>query len=97
MTPRLDRLVPLLTLLLAGLGIVFLLDASPTGAVFNFGGDLPRLPVAWPLVAVLAALAGAGVEFVVRAHPRFTRRSLTAVRLGRWRADLLAPLWICRP
>lgn len=94
MTPRLDRIVPLLTLILAGLGVVFLLDAGPTGAVFNLGGDLPKIPIAWPLVLVLALLAAVGVEWILRAHPRFNRRMLTPVRWGRIDTDLLLPLWI---
>ncbi|GAC1651750.1 MAG: hypothetical protein NVS4B8_26800 [Herpetosiphon sp.] len=92
--PRFERLVPLLTLILGGLGIVFLLDVSPTGTVFNLGSDLPVIPVAWPLVLLLSLLAGAGVEFIIRAHPRFQRRMLTHLSVGGRVLELLLPMWI---
>ncbi len=92
--PRLDRLMPLLTLILAGFGVIFLLDAGPTQAVFNLGGDLPKISVAWPLVLLLSLLAGMGGEFVVRAHQRFTRSMLTPVHVGPFDWAALLPLWI---
>lgn len=94
MTPRLDRLIPLLTLILAGLGLVFLLDAAAAAAVFNLGGDLPRIPVAWPLVALLGGLAGAGVEWLMRSHPRWSPRLTVPLRIGGRTVEGLWPWWI---
>ncbi|MBA3944322.1 MAG: hypothetical protein H0X37_07135 [Herpetosiphonaceae bacterium] len=93
-TLRLDRLIPLLTLILAGFGIIFLLDAGPTQVVFNLGGDLPKIAVVWPLVLLVSLLAGVGVEFLLRAHPRFKRSMLTSIHIGPFEGAALLPWWI---
>ena len=92
--PRYDRIVPLVTMILVGLGIAFILDAGPARPVIVLGAGLPSLGVSWLILAVIALVAGLGTEFVIRGHPRFTHRWLTPVRLGRGAtAELLLPFW----
>ncbi|GAC1353723.1 MAG: hypothetical protein NVSMB42_10310 [Herpetosiphon sp.] len=46
------------------------------------------------MVLLLSLLAGAGVEFIIRAHPRFQRRMLTHLSVGGRVLELLLPMWI---
>ena len=92
--PRYDRIVPLVTMILVGLGIAFILDAGPARPVILLGADLPSIGVSWLILAIIALVAGLGTEFVIRGHPRFTHRWLTPVRLGRnATVELLLPFW----
>lgn len=93
--PRYERIVPLLTLVVAGLGVVFVLDAGAAPPALNLGPGLPLISLSWVVVALIALVAGAGAEMIVRSHPRFSPNWLTPVRLGRlFNADLLLRLWI---
>ncbi|HEX6287569.1 MAG TPA: hypothetical protein VFZ66_00185 [Herpetosiphonaceae bacterium] len=93
--PRFDRIVPLVTLVLVGLGVVFLLELNTELLVVNVGGSLPSFSVAWALISVLALVTGIGVELIARAHSRiYTSGWMTTVALGQRRLELALPLWI---
>jgi hypothetical protein len=60
-SPRFDRIVPLVTLVLIGLGVVFLLELNTDLLIINLGEGLPtfqlhgRLSVRWHLLQALAS------------------------------------------
>ena len=92
--PRFDRIVPLVTLVLVGLGVVFLLELNTNLLVVDLGGQLPQVSVAWALVALLALVTGIGVELVARAHPRLHLSGwMTTLRVGQRQIELALPLW----
>lgn len=92
--PRFDRIVPLVTLVLVGLGVVFLLELNTELLVVNLGQGLPQISVAWALVWLLALVTGIGVELVARAQPQLhTSGWVTTVALGQRRLELALPLW----
>lgn len=92
--PRFDRIVPLVTLVLAGLGIVFLLELNTQALIVNPGAGLPSFSVAWALIAALALITGVGVELVARAEPRLpTSGWMTTIPLGQRLIELALPLW----
>ncbi|MBV9791235.1 MAG: hypothetical protein JOZ51_23775, partial [Chloroflexi bacterium] len=68
--PRFDRIVPLVTLVLVGLGVVFLLELNTQFLVVNLGENLPTFSVAWPLIGVLALVTGIGVELIARTYSK---------------------------
>jgi hypothetical protein len=93
--PRFDRIVPLITLVLAGLGIVFLLELNTQALVVNPGAGLPSFSVAWALIAALALITGVGVELVARAEPQLHASGwMTTVAFRQRRVELALPLWI---
>jgi hypothetical protein len=93
--PRFDRIIPLVTLVLVGLGVVFLLELNATQQVINPGEGLPRFSVAWALIGVVALVTGIGVELVARAQERlYTSGWITTVRFRQRQAELALPLWI---
>lgn len=93
--PRFDRIVPLITLVLTGLGVVFLIELNAQPLVVNLGADLPQFSVAWPLLGVLALLTGLGVELVARAAPQLpTSGWVSRLSLGQRSIELAWPLWI---
>lgn len=92
--PRFDRIVPLVTLILVGLGIVFLLELNTNLLVVNLGDELPQVSVAWALVALLALVTGIGVELVARGYPQIHLSGwMTTIRLGQRQLELALPLW----
>ncbi|MDP9309790.1 MAG: hypothetical protein M3R24_02660 [Chloroflexota bacterium] len=92
--PRFDRIVPLVTLVLLGLGVVFLLELNTQLLIVDLGATLPSFSVAWPLVGALALLTGIGVELVARGEPQFANSGWqTAVTIGQRHVELGLPLW----
>jgi hypothetical protein len=64
--PRYDRMIPLVTMIMVGLGIVFVLDAGGTSNALGLPADLPPIGLSWLALAVVAIVAGAGTEIVRR-------------------------------
>jgi hypothetical protein len=92
--PRFDRIVPLVTLVLLGLGVVFLLELNTQLLIVDLGETLPSFSVAWPLVAGLALITGIGVELVARGEPQFFNSGWQAeFTLGQRQIELGLPLW----
>ncbi len=92
--PRFDRIVPLLTLVLVGLGVVFLLELNTDLLIVNLGEELPSFSVAWLLLAGLSLVTGVGVELIARTYDRLYRSGWTTeLALGRRRVELALPLW----
>lgn len=92
--PRFDRIVPLITLVLVGLGVVFLLELNRNQLIFNIGAGLPTFSIAWGLIGVLALLTGIGVELVTRGYPQLYRSGWhSSITLGSQQIDLALPLW----
>lgn len=93
--PRFDRIVPLLTLILLGLGVVFLLELNTTLLIVQPDGWLPPFSVAWLLIGALALVTGIGVELIARAEERLWRSGWTTTLSLRGRViELALPLWI---
>ncbi|NJO83686.1 MAG: hypothetical protein HC828_13365, partial [Blastochloris sp.] len=55
-TPRYDRIVTLVLIVLVGLGMVFLIDVNPNILRARLGGDLPTITVSWLIIALLIAI-----------------------------------------
>ncbi len=92
--PRLDRIVPLVTLVLLGLGVVFILELNTQLLIVDLGDTLPSFSVAWPLVAALALITGIGVELVARGEPQFANSGWqTELMIGQRHFELALPLW----
>lgn len=92
--PRFDRIVPLITLVLLGFGVVFLLELNTELLVINLGEGLPSFSVAWALIAGLALVTGIGVELVARAEPElFASGWTTQLQVRGRQLDLALPLW----
>lgn len=92
--PRFDRIVPLITLVLIGLGVVFLLELNREQLIFNVGAGLPTFSIAWGLIGVLALVTGIGVELVARGYPQIYRSNWHSdLALGGQRIELALPLW----
>lgn len=93
--PRFDRIVPLVTLVLVGLGVVFLLELNTQLLVVNLGENLPTFSVAWPLIGVLALVTGIGVELIARTYSQlYTSGWMTTISIGNRLLELALPLWI---
>jgi hypothetical protein len=93
--PRFDRIVPLVTLILVGLGVVFLLELNTQLLVVNVGENLPTFSIAWPLIGVLALVAGIGVELIARTHPQiYSSGWMISLSAGKRVIELALPLWI---
>lgn len=92
--PRFDRIIPLITLILVGLGVVFLLELNRDQLIFNVGAGLPTFSIAWGLIGVLAMVTGIGVELVARGYPQiYTSGWHSSIALGGRRIELALPLW----
>ena len=92
--PRFDRIVPLVTLVLLGLGVVFLLELNTQLLIVDLGETLPSFSVAWPLIAGLAVITGIGVELVARGESQFFNSGWqTELTVGQRRIELGLPLW----
>lgn len=92
--PRFDRIVPLVTLVLLGLGVVFLLELNTQLLIVDLGETLPSFSVAWPLVGALALITGIGVELVARGEPNLYNSGWqTQLTLGGRHIELGLPLW----
>ncbi|MFO7170121.1 MAG: hypothetical protein DIU80_019020, partial [Chloroflexota bacterium] len=93
-TPRYDRIVSLVLLVLLGLAVVFLIDINPNILRARLGGDLPVITVSWLLIASLVIIASTGADVFIRAHPQMQTRSLPTLRLGPLALELAPGFWI---
>lgn len=93
-TPRYDRIVSLVLLVLLGLAVVFLIDINPNILRARFGGDLPPITVSWLLIASLVVIASTGADVFIRAHPQMQARYLPTLRLGPLALELAPGFWI---
>ncbi len=92
--PRFDRIVPLVTLVLVGLGVVFLLELNTDLLLVELGDNLPSFSVAWALIAALALITGVGVELIARGEPHlYSSGWLAELSIGQRRLELGLPLW----
>ncbi len=93
-SPRFDRIVPLVTLVLVGLGVVFLLELNTNLLLVELGEGLPSFSVAWALIGVLALVTGIGVELVAHGHAGLYKSGwLSEIEIGQRRFELALPLW----
>ncbi|MEN9936734.1 MAG: hypothetical protein RLZZ387_3313 [Chloroflexota bacterium] len=93
-TPRYDRIVSLVLLVLLGLAVVFLIDINPNILRARFGGDLPTITVSWLLIASLVVITATGADVFIRAHPQMQTRELPTIRLGPLALELAPGFWI---
>jgi hypothetical protein len=93
-SPRFDRIVPLVTLVLVGLGVVFLLELNTNLLLVELGEGLPSFSVAWALIGVLALVTGVGVELVAHGYPTLHKSGWSSeLRIGQRHFELALPLW----
>lgn len=93
-TPRYDRIVSLVLLVLLGLAVVFLIDINPNILRARLGGDLPVITVSWLLVASLVVITSTGADVFIRGHPQMQTRRLPTIDLGFVRIELAPGFWI---
>ena len=93
-TPRYDRIVSLVLLVLIGLAVVFLIDINPNILRARLGGDLPVITLSWLLVASLVVITSTGADLFIRSHPQMQSRALPTLNLGLVRVELAPGFWI---
>lgn len=93
-TPRYDRIVSLVLLVLIGLAVVFLIDINPNNFRARLGGDLPLITLSWVLVASLVVITITGADLFIRSHPQMQTRALPTLNLGLVRLELAPGFWI---
>jgi len=93
-TPRYDRIVSLVLLVLLGLAVVFLIDINPNILRARLGGDLPVITVSWLLVASLVVITSTGADVFIRGHPQMQTRTLPTINLGLVALELAPGFWI---
>jgi len=93
-TPRYDRIVSLVLLVVIGLAVVFLIDINPNNFRARIGFDLPWITLSWLLVAALVVITSTGADIFIRDHPRMQTRSLPTIDLGFVAIELAPGFWI---
>lgn len=93
-TPRYDRLISLVLLVVLGLAVVFLIDVNPYNIRAQLGGDLPVITVSWLLIASLVVITSTGADVFIRSHPAMQSRKLPSVRLGNYLIEFAPGFWI---
>jgi len=93
-SPRYDRIVSLVLLVLLGLAVVFLIDINPNILRARLGGDLPVITLSWVLIASLVVITITGADLFIRAHPQMQTRDLPTIRLGPLALELAPGFWI---
>jgi hypothetical protein len=91
-SPRYDRIVSLVFVVLIGLALVFLLDSSPATLRLVLGGDLPEITLSWLLIASLVLITSVGADVLARSHPQLPERVLR--QFPGLRIDLIPAYWI---
>lgn len=93
--PRYERMLPLISLVVLGLLVVFLLESNPDNPlVARISSDLPVISVAWMVIGVLVIVISTGAEILARKHPQLEHSTLLTLP-GRLRHIEFAPLfWI---
>lgn len=93
--PRFDRILPLISLVVVGLLIVFLIESNPEyPLVARISNDLPVISVAWFVILLLVIIISTGADLLAKSHPALEHRTLLV--LPRWLGNVeIAPLfWI---
>ena len=93
-TPRYDRIVSLVLLVLIGLAVVFLIDINPNNFRARLGADLPLITLSWVLVASLVVITITGADLFIRSHPQMQTRALPTINLGVVQLELAPAFWI---
>jgi Protein of unknown function (DUF5656) len=93
-TPRYDRIVSLVLLVVIGLALVFLIDINPNILRARLGGDLPTITVSWLLIVSLVVVTSAGADVFIRSHPQMQTRRLPTINLGFVAIELAPGFWI---
>src|ERR687885_213978 len=93
-TPRYDRIVSLVLLVVIGLAVVFLIDINPNNFRARIGFDLPWITLSWLLVAALVVITSTGADIFIRDHPQMQTRSLPTINLGFVALELAPGFWI---
>jgi hypothetical protein len=93
-TPRFDRIISLVMIVMLGLAVVFLVEVSPNILRLYLGGDLPVITVSWLLIASLVVVAAAGADIMARSHPEMQLRDLPTINLGVARIELVPSFWV---
>ena len=93
-SPRYDRVVSLVFVVLIGLAIVFLVDLNPDTLRLRLGADLPIIPISWILMISLAVITSAGADLLARAHPQMQTRSLPTIGIGPFQLEVVPGFWI---
>ncbi len=93
-TPRYDRIVSLISLVLIGMAVVFLIDINPNNLRARLGGDLPLITLSWLLVGALVVITSTGADLFIRSHPQMQSRALPTLNLGVARLELAPGFWI---
>lgn len=93
-TPRYDRIVSLILLVLIGLAVVFLIDINPNNLRARLGADLPLITLSWVLVGALVIITSTGADLFIRSHPQMQSRALPTLNLGIVRIELAPGFWI---
>ena len=93
-TPRYDRIVSLVLLVLLGLAVVFLIDINPNILRARLGGDLPVITVSWLLIASLVVITSTGADVFIRGHPQMQTRTLPTINLGFVALEFAPGFWI---
>ena len=93
--PRFERILPLISLVILGLMVVFLLESNPESPlVARISNNLPVISVAWVIIGVLVIVISTGAEILARQHPQLEHSTLLRLP-GRLRSWEIAPLfWI---
>lgn len=93
-TPRYDRIVSLVLLVLLGLVVVFLIDINPHVIRARLGGDLPVITISWLLIVSLVIITSTGADLFIRGHPQMQTRHLLTIDIGFARLELAPGFWI---
>jgi Protein of unknown function (DUF5656) len=93
-TPRFDRIVSLVFVILIGLAVIFLIDGNPNTLRIVLGGDLPTITLSWFLIASLMVISSAGADLLARSHPQMQSRTLPTINLGLARVEVAPSFWV---
>ena len=93
-TPRYDRIVSLVLLVVIGLAVVFLIDINPAILRLRLYGDLPPITVSWLLIVSLVVVTCTGADVFIRSHPQMQTRRLPTINLGFVAIELAPGFWI---
>jgi hypothetical protein len=93
-TPRYDRIVSLVLLVVIGLAVVFLIDINPAILRLRLYGDLPPITVSWLLIVSLVIVTCTGADVFIRSHPQMQTRRLPTINLGFVAIELAPGFWI---
>lgn len=93
-TPRYDRIVSLVLVVVLGLAVVLLIDINPNILRARLGGDLPTITVSWLLIASLVIITSAGADLLARSHPQMQTRPLPTLHLGIVTVEIAPGFWI---